>query len=194
MLQAMSIDLAIAQTGEVPEQLQPTPAEDLAEAQGQAVSGRNRHRLIPSMQRLALAWTVALSLLVSGPVGASQDVSDKHACQVGDAKCVRFVLREMNKRFRTLAKDCDHDALFALLYLRTTEQFGDTLDTIGDDDPASVVREDALFADYYFQAYDAYHRGRGYVPPAWQIAFTAAQERTVFATCDSRIFVPIGRP
>jgi hypothetical protein len=88
-----------------------------------------------------------LSLLVSSPAGASQNVSDKHACQVGDAVCVRFVLREMNKRFRKLAKDCDHDAIFALLYKRTTEKFGETLATIGYDDPAAVVREDALFAD-----------------------------------------------
>ena len=43
------------------------------------------------------------------------------------------------------------------------------------------MREDALFADYYFAAYDAYYGG-GYVPLAWDIAFTTAHERAVFAT------------
>ena len=41
------------------------------------------------------------------------------------------------------------------------------------------MREDALFADYYFAAYDAYYGG-GYVPLAWDIAFTTAHERAVF--------------
>jgi hypothetical protein len=133
------------------------------------------------MKPLALAWTMLLSLLVASPASAAQDVADKHACQVGAPVCVRFVLREMHKRFRTLAQDCDHDAVFALLYQRTTEKFGETLATIGYADPAAVVREAALFADYYFTAYDDYHSG-GAVPPAWDIAFTAASEHAVFAT------------
>jgi hypothetical protein len=87
----------------------------------------------------------------------------------------------MERRFRHLAKDCDHDAIFSLLYLRTTEKFRDTLSSIGYGDPASVVREDALFADYYFRAYDAHHSGEGFVPPAWQIAFAAAGQRSVTA-------------
>src|SRR4029434_7705173 len=84
-----------------------------------------------TMKPLALAWAMLLSLLVASPARAAQDVADKHACQVGAPVCVRFVLREMHKRFRTLAQDCDHDAVFALLYQRTTEKFGETLATIG---------------------------------------------------------------
>jgi hypothetical protein len=87
----------------------------------------------------------------------------------------------MERRFRHLAKDCDHNAIFSLLYLRTTEKFRDTLSSIGYNDPASIVRQDALFADYYFSAYDAYHKGEGFVPPAWQIAFAAAGQRRVTA-------------
>jgi hypothetical protein len=182
MRQAMSNALAMAQTGALPAQRQPTPAEERAETQGQGVAGGPHPQWMPRMKRLTRAWTVALALLVSGLAGAAQDVSVRHACQEGDAHCVRVVVREMRQRFRTLAKACDHDAVFALLYLRTTETFGATLDTINYTDPASVVREDALFADSYFQAYDAYHRGRGDVPLAWQIAFTAAHERAVVAT------------
>jgi hypothetical protein len=131
------------------------------------------------VRRLALGTAIALSLLLSGGSRADSDVSDKRACQVGDPRCVRFVVHEMDKRFRKLARRCDHDAIFSLLYLRTTEKFGETLDTIGYADPASVVREDARFADYYFNAFDAYHRGGGPVPPAWDIAFTAALQHAV---------------
>jgi hypothetical protein len=123
---------------------------------------------------LSLLWAINLTV-------ASGDVSEKRACQEGRPHCAHFVIQEMERRFRHLAKDCDHDAIFSLLYLRTTEKFRDTLSSIGYDDPASIVRQDALFADYYFRAYDAHHRGEGFVPPAWQIAFTAAGQRSVTA-------------
>jgi hypothetical protein len=122
---------------------------------------------------------LAFSVLVIATDSASSDVSDKRACELGQPRCVDSVVKEMNKRFRKLAKPCDHDAIFSLLYLRTTEKFGETLDTIGYGDPSSVVREDGLFADFYFRAFDAFHGGRGDAPPAWDIAFTAARGRVV---------------
>jgi len=81
----------------------------------------------------------------------------------------------MEQRYKPLARQCDHDAVFALNYLRTTEVFAQTLDEVDYDDPAAVIREDALFAEYYFRAYDAYHRGKGVVPPVWQITFDACR-------------------
>jgi hypothetical protein len=119
---------------------------------------------------------LAISLLVAS--SASGDVSDKRACELGQPKCVDRVIKEMDRRLRKLAKRCDHDAIFALLYLRTTETFSDTLGTIGYSDPSSVVREDGLFADFYFRAFDAFHGG-GAAPPAWDIAFSAARDRAV---------------
>lgn len=112
------------------------------------------------------------------PTNASE-LTSKKACEVGKPKCVVFVIKKMERRYKPLARQCDHDALFALVYLRTTETFLQTLDEINYGNPASVIREDALFAQYYFRAYDAYHRGRGNVPPAWQTAFDAAQQRSV---------------
>lgn len=70
---------------------------------------------------------------------------------------MEFVIKKMERRYKPLAKRYDHDALFALSYLRTTETFLQTLNEIGYDDQAAVIREDALFARYYFRAYDAYH-------------------------------------
>jgi hypothetical protein len=121
----------------------------------------------------------AIPLLVIATTRASSDVSEKTACELGEPRCVDLVIKEMNKRFRKLAKHCDHDAIFSVLYLRTTEKFRDTLDTIGYADPSSVIREDGLFAEFYFRAFDAFHAGKADVPPAWNIAFTAAQDRAV---------------
>jgi Family of unknown function (DUF5995) len=50
------------------------------------------------------------------------------------------------------------------------------------DDTAFVNHEDAVFARYYFEAYDDWHAGRtAAVPPAWAIAFRAADQRAVTA-------------
>ncbi len=125
-------------------------------------------------------WSAVLFLTLPGftPTNAYQ-LTSKKACKVGEPKCVVFVIKKMERRYKPLAKRCDHNAVFALNYLRTTEVFLQTVDEVNYDDPAAVIREDALFAEYYFRAYDAYHKGRGNVPLAWQIALDAAQRRSV---------------
>jgi hypothetical protein len=131
-------------------------------------------RFAQGLAALSLLWAINLTV-------ASGDVEDKRACREGEPHCTHFVIQEMERRYRHLARDCDHDAIFSLIYLRTTEKFRDTLSAIGYGDPAAVVRQDSVFADYYFRAYDAYHKGEGVVPPAWQIAFAAAAQRKVTA-------------
>jgi hypothetical protein len=143
---------------------------------------RLKFRIAPMMKRFARCLA-ALSLLGSVTLNAATgDVADKRACQLGQPHCAHFVIQEMERRFRRLAKDCDHNAIFSLIYLRTTEKFRDTLNSIGYSDPAALIRQDAIFADYYFHAYDAYQKGEGFVPPAWQIAFAAAGQRAVTST------------
>lgn len=112
------------------------------------------------------------------PTNATE-LTSKKVCEVGKIRCVFFVIKNMERRYERLARQCDHDALFALAYLRTTETFLQTLDEINYDNPSSVIKEDALFAEYYFRPYDAYHSGKGNIPQAWQIAFDAAQQRSV---------------
>jgi hypothetical protein len=150
---------------------------------------RLKVRIAPMMKRftrglaaLSLLWVIAL------PV-ASGDISDKRACREGQPHCTHFVIQEMERRYRKLAKDCDHNAIFSLLYLRTTEKFRDTLDSISYSDPSSILRQDAIFADYYFRAYDAYHKGEGGVPAAWQMAFDAAAQRNVISGGDGLLGV-----
>ncbi|MEL6162522.1 MAG: DUF5995 family protein, partial [Cyanobacteria bacterium J06628_3] len=93
-----------------------------------------------------------------------------------------LVIQEMERRYEPLKAQKDRDGIFALSYLRTTEKLQQLLGTVGFEDPASIVREDALFADYYFEAYDNYHLGTGSVPTAWQIAFDAAENQSVTGT------------
>ena len=107
---------------------------------------------------LALALIATSAGAVAGD-GSEGEISDSRACRAGELRCVDGVIREMERRFEQLRKKCDHDAVFALTYLRTTEVFRDTALALGYDDVRAVTREDALFADYYFRAYDAYQAG-----------------------------------
>jgi hypothetical protein len=114
--------------------------------------------------------TAGLALLLGA---CTADMSALPACERGDAACVPHVVAEMTARYQPLADACDHGAPFSLTYLRTTETFGRTRDVLPYADPASVTREDALFADYFFRPWDAWHTGEGAVPPVWQVAFEA---------------------
>ena len=129
------------------------------------------------------SWLLGSMALLSTLLGAAsvkaEDLASLEICQQGQPECVDAVIAEMERRYELLAQLCDHDALFALAYLRTTEKFQETLGAIAYEDPGSVIREDALFADYYFRAYDAYQSKTGYIPPAWQVAFGASENRSV---------------
>ena len=124
-------------------------------------------------------WT---SLLPGNPALAYEP-SSADDCVAGRIQCVDKVVREMTRRFDALAATCDHDAIFALTYLRTTEEYHRAATTPGFfEDPSFVNHEDAVFAAFYVDAYDAYHRGEtAAVPQAWRIAFDAARDRKVSA-------------
>lgn len=126
-----------------------------------------------------LKGTILAVLLTSPLPVKSQNISSLDVCQQGQLECVGRVIEEMQRRYDLLAEACDHNALFALAYLQITEKFLETFDTVGYNDPASVILEDALFADYYFRSYNSYYSDMGNVPPAWQIAFDTARTRSV---------------
>jgi Family of unknown function (DUF5995) len=104
-------------------------------------------------------------------------------CAAGRTRCIDAVIREMKRRFDRLAAACDHDAVFSLTYLRTTEEYRRTIDDPAFfEDTRFVNHEAAVFARYYFEAYDNWDAGRwSVVPPAWAIALRAADERAVSA-------------
>jgi hypothetical protein len=125
---------------------------------------------------------VGWSALLPG-LSLPYDVTSPDDCIAGRTQCVDKVIREMSKRLAPLASSCDHDAIFALTYLRVTEEYRRTIEspTFFDDTPF-VNHEDVLFARYYFAAHDAWTSGRiAEVPPAWRAAFDAARDRAVSA-------------
>ena len=121
-------------------------------------------------------WTTLLP-----GVPGSYDPSSPDVCRSGSIKCVDEVIREMEARFKPLARGCDHDAIFSLIYLRTTEEYRRAVTTPGFfDDPGFLNHYDAVFALYYFQADSDWHGGRkDRVPPAWREAFDAAERKEV---------------
>jgi hypothetical protein len=106
----------------------------------------------------------------SGTVPLGWDV-----CKTGQPSCPAQVIDEMIDRWEPLDASCDHRAVFALTYLRTTEEFARTVqDETGTfSDPPWITHEDAVFAELYFNAYDNYVAHRS-VPLAWKIAFDNA--------------------
>ena len=154
------------------------------------------------MRRFALVSVIA-GLLLLAPGGARAEdppyvewtallpglttqfsPSSENDCTAGRTRCVDAVIREMRRRFDPLAASCDHDSIFALAYLRTTEEYRRTIeDPTFFEDTAFVNHEDVVFARLYFDAFDNWHSGRhGAVPPAWASAFQAADDRAVSAS------------
>lgn len=125
---------------------------------------------------LFIPWS---SLLPSFTTG--YEPTSANDCVKGHVNCVRAVIREMERRFEPLADACDHNAMFSLTYLRTTEQYLESATQPGFfTDPAFINHQDAVFARYYFEAWDAYRSGDvAGTPRAWQIAFDAADGRDV---------------
>ncbi|KPM50432.1 hypothetical protein ACG83_40520 [Frankia sp. R43] len=102
-------------------------------------------------------------------------------CLGGNPDCVPVTISRMDTILSQLAASCDHRAPFTLAYLRTTQQYQQAAATPGFfEEPAFVNVEDVYFAAYFFSAYDNWNTGNtSAVPQAWQLAFSAAQNRNV---------------
>ena len=147
------------------------------------------------LRKLLVAVGLATSLLgapavahaedwatLSAGLTVAYDPKSPNSCNAGRTSCVKAVVAEMERRFAPLAASCDHDAIFALAYLRTTQAYLRTIKKQPNffQDTPFVNHEDALFARLYFDAYDAWHAGlAAATPAAWAIALRAADERAV---------------
>lgn len=105
--------------------------------------------------------------------------TSRNPCGRGSPACIDTVMAEMQRRLDVLAAECDHNAPFALMYLRVTEGAGkNTARRFSD--RAYLNHLDATFAELYFDAFDAWRAGdEESVPEAWQTTFNAADDRVV---------------
>ncbi|HEX2362354.1 MAG TPA: DUF5995 family protein [Jiangellaceae bacterium] len=112
--------------------------------------------------------------------------SSANDCVAGRMNCVRSLIREMERRFEPLGRSCNHNAMFALAYLRTTQTYLWAATQPGFfQETQWVNHEDAVFAKYYFDAYDKWLAGnRSQVPQAWLIAFDSAAARRTTGSAD----------
>ncbi|HEY1367807.1 MAG TPA: DUF5995 family protein [Gaiellaceae bacterium] len=130
-----------------------------------------------------LPWPSLLPSLLTTPY----DPTSSGPCRNGSPKCVDQTVAEMERSFDQLAADCSHEAIFSLSYLRVTQMYEQTVSSDPNffDNTPFVNHEDAIFAGYYFQAFDNWYGGRpSRVPPAWQIAFAAADSDRVSGSGD----------
>jgi hypothetical protein len=127
---------------------------------------------------------VGWSALLPG-LSLPYDPASPDDCIAGHSQCVDKTIRDMTRRFDSLASSCDHNAIFSLVYLRVTQEYRQTINGPFFDDTAFVDYEDTVFAHYYSTAFDAWASGRiDQVPPAWRIAFDAAAQHAVSAMGD----------
>jgi hypothetical protein len=96
-------------------------------------------------------------------------------CPSGKLACGTRTIDEMKSRWRGLDASCDHRAVFALTYLRTTQEYFRTVKHHHHffSDRRWIEHLDAVFAQLYFRAYDRYVAGKR-VPGAWRVAFDTA--------------------
>jgi hypothetical protein len=124
---------------------------------------------------LFVNWT---PLLPGFPTGYQP--SKEKDCLDGSNACIERTLTEMYRRFDRLYATCDHNSVFALVYIRVTEAVRKSVANGFYEEPAFLNHEDAVFGRLYFEAYDAWERGeRDKVPDAWKTAFDAGRDRTV---------------
>ena len=96
------------------------------------------------------------------------------------SQCVDRVANRLERQVADLG--CDHNAVFSLAYARTSQKVA----AVERADPAFFADNpwlnhyDAVFADFYFNAWNSWRR-TGSAPPAWATAFQTADRRNASA-------------
>jgi hypothetical protein len=107
--------------------------------------------------------------------------TSENDCVAGRPQCLRATLKELNRILVHTGRSCSHNAIFALSYTRMTQSYGWSREVPGYyQDVPFANHQGAVFARYYTDAYTNWQRGnRDQVPPAWLIAFDAAENKRV---------------
>ena len=134
---------------------------------------------LPTIDLSGDPWFVGWSeLLPATYMGVDTDSAD--VCVAGRIECVDRVADRLERQVAGLG--CDHNAVFSLAYARTTQKVA----AVERADPAFFADNpwlnhyDAVFADFYFSAWNSWQRSAS-APPAWAIAFRAADRRNASA-------------
>ena len=92
--------------------------------------------------------------------------------------CVDRLVANMKRNFNRLG--CQHDAAFALLYLRTTERIRDAIRAGEFSDRGRWNQLTTAFGRYYLDAFKRWRSGHvRRAPMAWRIGFRAAKRKRV---------------
>jgi hypothetical protein len=116
-------------------------------------------------------WTALLPPIPGTP--AEPQPGAVPYCETASVGCIDTEIRRMTELRDRLG--CDHRAVFATTYLELTKEIRRFVDTDAAKfgDLNYLYTEDALFADFYFETFNAWERGET-VAPAWRIAFEQA--------------------
>jgi Family of unknown function (DUF5995) len=123
-----------------------------------------------------VGWSELLPPAYMGVNTASSDI-----CVAGRIECVERVAGRLERQVAGLG--CDHNAVFSLAYARTTQKIlaAQRANSTFFSDTPWLNHYDAVFAHFYFSAWNSWRR-TGSAPPAWAIAFQAADRRSISAT------------
>ena len=112
--------------------------------------------------------------------------SSDNDCAAGRPQCLSATLKEQTRILDQNGPACNHNAVFALAYVRMTQTYGWTRGQPGYyADVPYMNHMDAIFARYYTDAYYNWTQGsRGSVPQAWLYAFDAAKNKSVTGAGD----------
>jgi hypothetical protein len=146
---------------------------------GLAAPATARAQGLPTVDLESDPWFVGWSeLLPPTYMGVDTDSSD--ICVAGRIQCVDRVAHRLERQVADLG--CDHNAVFSLAYARTTQAVAavERADPAFFSDNPWLNHYDAVFADFYFDAWNSWRR-TGNAPGAWEIAFRAADRRSASA-------------
>lgn len=97
---------------------------------------------------------------------------------------INHVINEMTEQLQVLQKNGDHRVVFHRVYLLMTKEMQRRLASGFFQDPVWMERVLVGFAQFYFNALEAYEAGQP-CPPAWELAFRLASEKNSFVLQDA---------
>ena len=97
-------------------------------------------------------------------------------------RCMTRLIRKMERNYERLG--CDHNSVFSLLYLRTTEGIRDATWSGEFSDRRFWNQITYAFGMYYLNAFKAWRNKTSRTPKAWRIAFKAARNEKVSSAGD----------